>query len=113
VVLWRRVPPDKITFDHNQNRVRPSSNAFTDNLKEGSPMSAWEASVVTDPNKLLEGCPGWFVAAFTVGHASALGLQVNQTSEHGPGHCDVVGSKSASIRSSLAKAAMWVIAPPS
>jgi hypothetical protein len=109
VVLWRRVPPDRVTFDSNQQRRRPSSNAFTDNLRDGSPMSCWEASVVTDPKKLIEGYPGWSVASFTVGQASALGLQVKRTPEHGNGHCDVLGTKTRSIQSSLAKVATWAI----
>lgn len=76
-------------------------------------MSCWEASVVSDPQKLIEDYPGWFVASFTVGQASALGLQVKRTPELGEGHCDIVGPKTGSIRSSLAKAATWAIAPSS
>lgn len=111
VILWRRVSPEKVVFDSNQGRYRPSSNAFTDNLRDGSPMSAWEASVVRDPRRLIEGFPGWSVASFTVAQASLLGLEVKRTPQHGEGHCDIVGRKTGSIQSSLAKSASWAIAP--
>jgi hypothetical protein len=83
-----------------------------DNLRDGSPMSAWEAPVVSDPSKLIEGFPDWFVASFTAAQAESLGLEVKRTYQHGVGHCDVIGQKTKSIRSELAKSANWVIGPP-
>lgn len=74
-------------------------------------MSAWEASVIGDANKLIGDFPGWFVASFTVAKAISLGLEVKRTPKHGQGHCDIVGRKSKSIQSALAKSAIWVIGP--
>ena len=102
------MPPDKVVYDANLGKHRPSSNAFTDNLRDGTPMSVWEASVVIDPRKLLEGYPGWSVAAFKIADARNLGLHVIQTPQHGAGHCEVIGKKTKGIQSSLAKASTFV-----
>ena len=77
-VLWRRVPREKVVFDANLGRPRPSSNAFTDNQRDGSPMSVWEASATLNPAKLLEGFPDFYVVSFTVAEALEAGLTVEE-----------------------------------
>lgn len=77
-------------------------------------MSVWEAAAVGDPKKLIEGFPDCFVAAFTVGQAKALGLQVEKIpGESGHGHCHVVGKKTQSVQSNLAKSSIWALGPKS
>jgi hypothetical protein len=110
-ILWRRIPPDKVTPDANQGRLRPSSDCFTDNLKDGSSMSVFDSLACAGLDQVLKGHENFLVAAITAGQVRAEGLEVVRTIDGGPGHCEVVGKKTSGIKSRLAKLSVWVKAP--
>jgi hypothetical protein len=113
-LLWRRIPhwPDWTVFDENLGRVRPSSLAFDDN-KDGSAMSAFLAGHGNTPADVLVGHDGFFLAAVAVGLVRQKGLRIVHDPLEGlPSHVEVHGPKPHKVRSALAKAAVWVVAPP-
>ena len=112
--LWRRIPnwPDWTVFDENLGRVRPSSLAFQDN-RDGTAMSAFLAEHGNSPADVLVGHDGFFLAAITAGLVRLKGLQIVHDPLEGlPSHVEVPGPKPPKVRSALAKAAVWVVAPP-
>jgi hypothetical protein len=110
-MLWRRIPPDKLTHDANQGRLRPSSDNFTDNVKDGTPMSVFDPETCTGLSQILDGHENFLVAAISVAQIRAEGLEVVRTATGGPGHCEVVGKKTGGIKGRLAKASVWVVGP--
>lgn len=108
--LWRRIPHWHYVPDGE--RIRPSSAAFEDN-PNGTPMSVFIASECGDPQRLLAQYPGFGVVSFTAGKAREYGLDVVRKPLEGqpPGHAEVIGRKTKSIRSKLAKTCPWVVGP--
>ena len=113
-MLWRRIPldPAHTTYDENLQRLRPSSAAFRDH-RNGSSMS-----VILDrgqsPNEALRGHENFALAAISVGLVRKLNLGVVAAPlEREPNHAEVTGDKSKKISGELAKAAKWIVPPPS
>lgn len=117
-VLWRRVRADQTTTDENlDDRRRPSSQAFQDIEQGGvTAMSVFIADVEiesgTTPTDILTGYEGWGLAAVTVAVVRSCGLRIVRAPEPDrPGHAHVIGKKTGSIRSKLAKSAEWIVEP--
>jgi hypothetical protein len=121
--LLRRVPPQWIVPDKNTGAARPSSQAF-DNGRDGLTMSVYLTSVLESisvaPEECLEGHPDYRMAGITAGvvrHENQLVVRdpgTDADADPNPGdeaHGLVVGNKRAKLRSRLAKAAFWVVAP--
>lgn len=115
--LWRRIPPCHFVPDDNLGTVRPSSAAFEDTKKPSySPMSVLLASVMSDtkrgPEDALTGHAGFALASITAGLARRCHQGVARDPEPDePAHAIVFGTKTKSIRRTLAKASEWVIPP--
>jgi hypothetical protein len=112
--VWRRIPnwPDWTVFDENLGRVRPSSLAFEDN-RDGSPMSAFLAGHGNSVADVLLGHEGFYLAAVAAGLLRANGLKIVHDPLEGlPSHVEVPGPKPKRVKSTLAKAASWVVPPP-
>jgi hypothetical protein len=111
--VWRRVPPwpDWIVFDENLGRLRPSSLAFDDN-PDGSAMSAFLEGHGNSIEDVLRNHDGFALAAVSAGLVRSKGLKIVHDPLDGlPAHVEVHGPKPKSVRSTLAKAAVWVVAP--
>lgn len=113
-LLWRRVPdwPDWTVFDENLGRLRPSSIAFGDN-KDGSAMSAFLAGHGNTVEDVLRNHELFYLAAVSAGLIRSHGLKI----VHDPlpdlvSHVEVPGPKPKRVKSALAKAAEWIVAPP-
>lgn len=114
LILWRRIPKDKVVRCSDADGItksRPSSDCFSDNLRDGSSMSVFDSKLSLGLESILEGHEGFGVVALTVGQVRAEGMTVVRTKDGGSGHCEVVGKKTSGARSRLAKAAVWVIEP--
>lgn len=112
--LWRRVPtwPDWTVFDENLGRLRPSSIAFCDN-RDGSAMSAFLEGHGNSVEDVLRGHDGFLLAGVPLGLVRAQGLEIVHDPLEGlVSHVEVFGTKTKRIRSALAKASVWVVAPP-
>lgn len=110
LILWRRVPSDKRVFDPNLGRFRPSSDAFNDH-RDGSSMSVYDSRNCEGLEAVMKDHDGFLLCSFTAGEARIRGMQVVRTAKGGPGHCEIVGRKTGSIRDKFAKAAVWVVGP--
>lgn len=115
LVVWRRVHREKTVLTptpEGKTERRPSSDCFTDNLKDGSSMSVFDAEQCNGSEAVLDGHPDYGLVSVTVGQLRAEGLNVIRTADGGRGHCEVVGNKSHGVRRRLAKLAQWVVDPP-
>lgn len=109
--LYRRVPKNQVVFEKNDDgtsRVRPSSACFTDN---NSSMSLFDEETCGGIDAVMSGHEDFFLVSLKASELRSLGLYLHRTKSGGPGHCEAVGKKTGSIRSRLAKMALWVIAP--
>lgn len=114
LVVWRRIPKDKVvtvTDEDGQSRIRPSSDNFVDNPKNGSSMSVYDSDSCGGIERLLSQHEDFGVVAITVGQMREIGLGLIRTSQDGPGHCEVVGKKTGGVRNKLVKASIWVRIP--
>jgi len=116
--LWRRIPPDKYTFDDNLGRLRPKSYAFTDS--DDSPMSVTVAEFYLNSGLTLEDYFDRFkedrygLASITVGLIKELNLELElDRHDDDPGHAVVIGKKSRGIRRRMAEESVWVVKPDS
>ena len=117
-ILWRRVRYDQTSFDHDQRRLRPSSKAFQDVEQGGvKALSVFLAEIEHaaghTAGDILRNHPDFGLVAVTAGVMRACGLTIvrNPTQEN-PGHAHVVGKKTGSVRSKIAKSAQWVVEAP-
>jgi hypothetical protein len=114
LILWRRIPKEKfvpVTDVDGITRVRPSSDSFADNSRDGSSMSVFDASSCGGLERILQGHEQFGVVALTVGQMREAGLTVVRTPTGGPGHCEVVGKKTGGVRNKLVKASTWAFTP--
>lgn len=112
-LIWRRIPPWDFFLDENLGRTRPSSAAFDDD-PGGQPMSVVIVGEATTPENVLAGHPGFALAAIPVSEVRACGLGVvRDPLPSEPAHALMIGRKTKSIRSRLARAATWVVPPRS
>jgi hypothetical protein len=114
--LWRRIPLYHVIFDDNLRRFRPTSAAFDDD-PDGSSTSVVLGELVfaggRGPNEVLAGHPNFALAAITAGFARSLGLAVvRDPLPFEPAHALLVGDKTKSVKRALAKAATWIVPPP-
>jgi hypothetical protein len=111
LVMWRRIPPEKVVYDDNQKRKRPTSDQFKDNIN-GTHMSVWDAKRSGGVEKVLEGYEHFYLASVTAAQLRESGMTIVRTEKDGVGHCEVIGPKTKSIRSDWAKSSQWVVGPP-
>ena len=112
-VLWRRVPlwPDWTVDDENLGRVRASSLAF-DDCRDGAPMSMYLAEAGSTVDDVMRDYEGYALAAVSAGALRTRGLTIERRPVDGfPSRVEVVGPKTSSVRSKLAKASWWVVPP--
>lgn len=108
-VLFRRLVSDWIV-PSDQGRMRISSAAFL-----GDELSVVLASLLQKQGRtvdsVLEGYPGRSLCSVTAGlvRANGQGVIADTRPPHDPAHGLVIGKKTKSIRSRLARAALWVI----
>ena len=110
-VLWRRIPPYHIIYDHNMGCERPTSDAFVDS--PDTPMSVALAARCKDVNEFLQGRVGFAVVSFSARFARSLGQRVaaDQRPNQPTWHAFVIGKKTDSVRKKFAKNFTWVVAP--
>ena len=113
--IWRRIPPHHLVFDENSKQYRPSSAAFEDH-PGGSPMSAQLASVLQkmgiSPEAALTHYPDFGIASLSVGLLRDKGQTIYfQPQEDQPGHVEISGSKTKSIRRFWAKECQLLVVP--
>lgn len=115
-LIWRRVPHNFLEFDANVQRVRPTSQAFQ-NTSHTNGMSAAVKTLVlldqrceidfvnvVDHASLVE-----FTATFARSQNQRL---VRKPVLEEPGHIEVVGKKSSSVRKAFVRECSdWVVAP--
>jgi hypothetical protein len=99
----RRVAKDKITYDANQKRWRPSSDAFTDNLKDGSPMSVFDSSVCSGIDQVLKDHEDYYVVTIEPEDAAKENLMLVEKPDGGLGHCELVGKSQVELRAGWQK----------
>jgi hypothetical protein len=110
--LWRRIPPRWFHHDESLGRVRPAKPAFDDG-PDGEPMSVVIAAESRGPAAVLAGHEGYGLVAFSAGLARACGLRITRApTADEPAHAVVAGRKTDSVRRRLARAAEWVVPPP-
>ena len=111
--VYRRIPADWAILDDNLRRFRPSSQAFTQGGADGL-VSVYLASETSPDAVMSEGRQAYLVEV-GVGAIRDLGLGVIRSPDTGgPGHCDITGRKTRSVRNHIAMQAQWVpgYAPP-
>lgn len=111
--LWRRIPnwPNRVVYDENLGRVRPSSANFDDH-PNGTPMSVAIADGIVTHQEVLRDHPSFYLVGFTVGQIRDVGLGIlRRPLVDQPWHGEVTGRKSASVKSRLARQSFWIIAP--
>lgn len=116
LVLWRRIPREKfvsVTDAEGIIRMRPSSDSFADNSKDGSSMSVFDSASCGGLDRIRQGHEQFGVVAITVGQMREAGLTVVRTPAGGPGHCEVVGKKTGGVKNKLVKSSTWVFLPVS
>jgi len=122
--VWRRIPSGQWTYDHNEGRVRPSSQNFqyTTNKETGEkePVSITLGQGLA-PEAALDGHPGFKLVGWTAGHLRWLELGVCHDEQpdavaHGLMFTlqeDPPGTRKTKIsnpvRDRLSKTAEWVI----
>lgn len=110
--LHRGVAGQHVVHDQNQDRLRPSSAAF----------SHEEMSVVLDDNLVASGrtpaetldrLPHEFLASLRTGFVRERDQIVVRTpNETEPAHGDVIGRKTKPVKRAFAYSAEWEVAPP-
>lgn len=116
--LLRRIPANSemhIIWDNNLKRWCPSSASFDDHT-DGSPMSVVLGDELDaagrDAATVLDGHDRFALAAISAGIARRNRQAVARDPlPQEPAHGLVIGRKSKAVRSSMAKAAQWVVAP--
>ena len=114
-ILLRRIMPDWWRFDQNLNAVRPSSQAFNDH-RSGTAMSVHLLTVLekhgAEANAVLDGLPGFALAAITAGLVRQWGQGVRRAPLAGdPAHAEVFGKKTQAVRRALARHSTWMVEP--
>jgi len=76
-------------------------------------MSACLAGASTSPERFLSGHKDYAIASFTMAAAreKGLGVVLNPLDDN-PDHLLIIGKKTGSTRSALAKQSSWVVPPP-
>ena len=107
--VFRRVARDRHVYDGNLGRRRPSSLAFVQGGRDGD-TSCYVVSETT-PDVVASYGPEPYMVRVLVSLIRANGLDLVRSGteeEDGPGHVDILGRKTSSRVTSLAKAAEWV-----
>jgi hypothetical protein len=111
--LWRRIPPDWVTWDDEQQRLRPSSQAFK-NHRESGAISVFLANAISGPEYALQPPnENFYLASITAGFARSVGLAVTADPPVPDviGHAWLKGLRSNKTSLKLARGARWVVAP--
>ena len=105
-ILMRRVWPDETTRDQPDGPIRPSSQAFIQDGKDGD-ASAYLRSETT-AERILEGHPEMYVAEVKASDVRAEGLDVQRDPIEGdPGHCNIKGRKTTGRAREIARKSIW------
>jgi hypothetical protein len=87
--IWRRVPPGRWTYDHNEGRVRPASGNFTYSTDKETrtkhPMSITLGKGLT-PDQALAGYDNFKLVGWGAGHIRTFELGVCPDDNGVPGH---------------------------
>ena len=75
-------------------------------------MSVYDSELCGGQEAVMQNHDGFLLCSFTAGEARKLKMVIVRTKTGGIGHCEVVGKKTHSVKSGLAKGAWWVIGPP-
>ena len=113
-VLLRRVPRQMLKLDEANKTVRPTSQAFNDS-SDGSPRSVQLEHLLPDgAADALAGHAGVFLVALPAREVRRLGFQIASKPRvpGEPAHAWVVGKKTQSLRTRLAKLAQWTVRFP-
>lgn len=107
--LYRRVHPDEIVWDDNDQRPRPASSVFKD-----VEMSVHLGDVLEDeqrePSAVLDGRPYHSLVALTAGFVRSEDQEVRRSKlPDDESHGDVIGAKPRRRRRSFARAAEFVV----
>ena len=104
--VMRRVTRSEIAQHEDEETTRPSSNAFLQGGPDGD-VSVYLASETT-PGRITQEYPGTYVALVEVGAIRAQGLEVEREPVEGhPGHCNIIGRKTAARRRAIARSSRW------
>jgi hypothetical protein len=114
--LLRRIHPKWKVPDHTNQRWRISKAAYDDS-RDGSPTSvSLEQTLLRLGFSILhpmQGHEGYYLAALRMGVARDVQQGIHRDPQpNDPSHALLFGTKTGSVRKSLAKQSDWVIAPP-
>ena len=113
--IWRRIPPApgrQLTYEHDENRWRPSSAAFQDSDGPDDPLSALLGREDTAERALAGKWSGFFLASVSAGllRSHQQGIARGPTAEDA-NHLLIFGRKTHSRRQRWAKSARWIVGP--
>ncbi|MCK5798943.1 MAG: hypothetical protein KAI47_17245 [Deltaproteobacteria bacterium] len=111
-LLLRRVPWWHIIWDQNTERWRPSSAAFENNPKDGSPMSVRMGPLLESMGfslaSVLDDYPDFGLVEFPAGEARTKNQVVAfDALENEPAHAVVAGRKTGGVKKHLMKSSRW------
>ena len=105
--VLRRVAENFIIYDENTQRLRPSTQAFLQDGRDGL-VSVYLSSDTT-PSEVAAGGPERYMASIGVGFLRELGLGiVRDPTSGGPGHCVITGRKTRGRLNRIVQNAEWV-----
>lgn len=103
----RRVFGGPHPFDANSDRIRPSTQAFLQDGKDGL-VSVYLLAETTPDAVAQEGeQPYQCVVSAGILRENGLGI-IRTPDKGGPGHCDITGRKTKSRLTNIVRAAQWV-----
>lgn len=110
--LHRGVASQHVVRDQNQDRLRPSSAAFSHEEMSVLLDDRLDASGRT-PREAAEGLPQEFLASLRAGFVRGHNqIVVHSPTDREPAHGDVVGRKTKPIKRAFARTAVWEVCPP-
>ena len=74
-------------------------------------MSVYDSKSCGGTEAVMAGHDGFLLCSFTAGEARSRNMTIVRTAQGGPGHCEVAGKKTQSVKDKFAKNAKWVIGP--
>jgi hypothetical protein len=74
-------------------------------------MSVYDSQNCGGTEAVMAGHDGFLLCSFSAGEARSRNMKVVRTARGGPGHCEVVGKKTQSVKDKFAKSVEWVIGP--
>jgi hypothetical protein len=114
--LWRRIHPDWVVNDENLGRMRPTTQAFQNQVDSADCFSIFLGDMITsrgdDASVIITGHTGYLVASITAGLArDCLQRVSHKPTEEEEAHGLVAGLKPKPVKNRFAREAIWIIAP--